>query len=54
LSLGAAEVQDILAEQGRVEVTCDFCNARQAFDPVDIGQLFATGSTDDRAPARPH
>ena len=42
-SMGREEVDAILAEHGRVEVTCDFCNAQQVFDPVDVGQLFATG-----------
>ncbi len=43
VSLGHEEVDSILAERGAVEITCDFCNARYAFDAVDIGQLFATG-----------
>lgn len=45
LSLGRAEVDDILAELGAVSVTCDFCNAAHSFDAVDIGELFATGQT---------
>ncbi|MCX8005810.1 MAG: Hsp33 family molecular chaperone HslO [Burkholderiaceae bacterium] len=45
LSLGRAEVEAIVAELGAVEVTCDFCNARQRFDAVDVAQLFTTGST---------
>ncbi len=45
LSLGKDEVDSIVAEQGRVEVTCDFCNARQQFDAVDVAQLFRTGSS---------
>jgi len=53
-SLGRDEVDGIIAERGDVEVTCDFCNARQRFDAVDIGQLFATGSTDALPGARPH
>lgn len=44
LSLGRAEVDSILTEQGRVSVTCDFCNAQQSFDAVDVGELFATGA----------
>lgn len=55
ISLGRAEVEEIVAEQGRVEVTCDFCNARRVFDAIDVGQLFATGAADEAvAPARPH
>lgn len=47
ISLGQAEVESIVAEQGKVEITCDFCNARHVFDPIDIGQLFATGVAPD-------
>lgn len=37
--LGDAELQSILAEQGQIEVNCDFCNAHYAFDKVDATQL---------------
>ncbi len=40
LSLGRPEVDDILVEQGRVEIGCDFCGAKYHFDPVDVGELF--------------
>jgi molecular chaperone Hsp33 len=40
-SLGAQEVDGILAEQGQVEVACDFCGAQYRFDPVDAASLFA-------------
>lgn len=39
-SLGVAEVESIIAEQGQVEVGCEFCGARYRFDPVDAAQLF--------------
>ena len=55
LSLGKGEVESIVEEQGRVEVTCDFCNARQQFDAVDVAQLFRTGSSAQAASAAtPH
>ena len=38
--LGKAEIESILAEQGQVEVGCDFCGAQYHFDPVDAAQLF--------------
>ena len=38
--LGQDEVESILAEQGQVEVGCDFCGAQYHFDPVDAAQLF--------------
>lgn len=55
LSIGRDEVDSIIAERGEVEITCDFCNAQQRFDAVDVGQLFATGSAVEPAPpSRPH
>jgi len=54
LTLGRAEVDSILAEQGSVRVTCEFCNARYSFDAVDVGQLFATGSSEAARPDTPH
>jgi molecular chaperone Hsp33 len=51
LSLGRDEVDSIIDERGTVEVTCDFCNARQTFDAIDVAQLFRTGSARD-VPAR--
>ncbi len=38
--LGRAEVDDILVEQGQVEIRCEFCGAMYRFDPVDVGELF--------------
>jgi len=40
-SLGAAEVEAVLAEQGRVEVRCEFCNRAWTFDAVDVGRVMA-------------
>ena len=40
--LGHAEVRQVVAERGRVEVNCEFCNRRYAFDRVDAEQLFAS------------
>jgi molecular chaperone Hsp33 len=39
-TLGAEEVESILAEQGQVDVHCDFCNAAYHFDAVDCAALF--------------
>lgn len=38
--LGQDEIASILSEQERIEIHCDFCNARYEFDAVDAGQLF--------------
>ncbi|WP_341890281.1 Hsp33 family molecular chaperone HslO [Variovorax sp. YR752] len=39
-SLGRDEIEGILAEQGRVEIGCDFCGLKYHFDPVDAAGLF--------------
>lgn len=39
--VGREEIDGILAEQGSVEIHCEFCNQRYAFDPVDIEQVFS-------------
>ena len=43
ISLGQEEVDSIIAEQGSVSVTCEFCGRKYSFDPVDAAQLFAAG-----------
>lgn len=40
VQLGKAELEDIVAEQGQVEITCQFCNQQYRFDPVDVAMLF--------------
>jgi len=54
VALGRAEVDAIVAEQGRVDVTCDFCNTHQVFDAVDVAHLFTTGATLTVAGSTPH
>jgi molecular chaperone Hsp33 len=39
--LGPDEVHAVLAEQGAVEVNCEFCNQQYRFDAVDAEQVFA-------------
>ena len=46
--LGLPEVESIVAEQGRVEIGCDFCGRKYHFDPVDVGELFV--APQDQAP----
>jgi molecular chaperone Hsp33 len=43
-ALGADEVRSILAEQGAVTVTCEFCGRSYRFDAIDSERLFAKGS----------
>lgn len=45
LSLGEDELQDILDEQNKAEIQCDFCGATEHFDAVDLTELIkAAGS----------
>jgi molecular chaperone Hsp33 len=39
--LGEDEARDTLAEQGRIEVTCEYCGRRRHFDAVDVERLFS-------------
>ena len=43
VSLGQEEVDSIIAEQGSVTVTCEFCSRGYSFDPVDVAHLFTCG-----------
>jgi len=40
ISLGEAEVLDIVAEQGEVSVNCEFCDTDYRYDSVDVAALF--------------
>ncbi len=39
-SLGQEEVRSVIAEQGAVTVTCEFCQKPYKFDAIDAEQLF--------------
>jgi len=40
VGLGAPEADSIVAEQGQIEVGCEFCGLQYRFDPIDAAQLF--------------
>ena len=40
-SIDKAEVLDILEEQGKVELGCEYCNTAYVFDGIDIEAIFA-------------
>jgi molecular chaperone Hsp33 len=44
--LGREEIDSIVAEQGAVTVTCEFCQKPYSFDAVDAVQLFLPVSTE--------
>ncbi|AFJ02295.1 33 kDa chaperonin [Methylophaga frappieri] len=43
--LGKAEADDILQENGYVELACEFCNTHYQFDEVDVAGLFSDPMT---------
>jgi molecular chaperone Hsp33 len=45
--LGEAETRSVIAERGKVEVHCDFCNRAYVFDAVDVAQLFKAPAVAD-------
>jgi len=45
-SLGREEIDSILAEQGAVTVTCEFCQRPYSFDAVEALALFGPGAGD--------
>lgn len=50
--LGYDEVRDILEEQGRVSVNCEFCRQEYVYDAVDIERLFAAADQPEVPPTR--
>ncbi len=40
--LGEQEMNDIIAERGKIDVDCEFCGARYEFDSVDVRALFVS------------
>ena len=50
VSLGKPEVDSIVAEQGIVSVTCEFCGRHYAFEPDDVTPLFAEAQASAVAP----
>ncbi|UOO82386.1 Hsp33 family molecular chaperone HslO [Uruburuella testudinis] len=42
LMLGGQEIGEVVAEQGSVEIDCDFCNEKYVFDETDVNALFGS------------
>ncbi|GAA0724246.1 Hsp33 family molecular chaperone HslO [Dokdonella soli] len=41
-SLGRSENESVLAEQGSIDVNCEFCNRRYVLDAEDVAAIFAS------------
>ncbi len=48
LSLGRPEAEQILAEQGQIDVNCEFCNQHYRFDRDAVAKLFEQPDTEVR------
>jgi molecular chaperone Hsp33 len=53
-SLGVAEVDSIIAEQGQVAVGCEFCGTQYRYDPVDAAHLFVPLTASEPDPGKLH
>jgi len=45
LALGQAEAREIIHEQGKIQVDCEFCNAQYRFNKQETEQLFSDNNT---------
>lgn len=45
LTLGKAEADDIVEQEGEISVNCEFCNANYRFDRIDVEQVFGDGGS---------
>jgi molecular chaperone Hsp33 len=52
LSMGTEESHQIISEQGKISVDCEFCNAHYEYDAVDIDALFAGNALPDHSSTR--
>ena len=43
-AMGRAELEDILNEQGNIEVGCEFCGERYCFDQIDVEKILSQKS----------
>jgi len=42
----------VLAEQGSIDVTCEFCNRRYVLDAADVAAVFADAPPEPAPPTR--
>lgn len=45
LTLGKAEADDIIEQEGEISVNCEFCNAHYVFDRIDVEQVFSDSAS---------
>ena len=52
VSLGEEQAQEIVAEQGQIEVGCEFCGQQYRFDAIDAAQIFRSAAEQPQASQR--
>ncbi|QQX80189.1 Hsp33 family molecular chaperone HslO [Shewanella sp. KX20019] len=41
------EIDSIIAEQGKIEMGCEYCNSKYIFDAIDVEAIFANAASSD-------
>lgn len=54
LNLGQDDAEQLLQEQGRIDVSCEFCGKHYHFDAVDAAQIFTDASRLASGGTQPH
>ena len=54
VGLGPEEAQSIVAEQGQIEVACEFCGTQYRYDAIDAAQLFLPPGQRPLSNSTPH
>ncbi len=52
LALGEEEMRQTVAEQGQVDVTCEFCGRNYHFDAIEINSLFTAAKAEESGQTR--
>lgn len=46
IQIGKEELDSVIAAEGKLDVTCQFCNEHYVFDAVDVALLFTDGGSE--------
>lgn len=46
-TVAKAEIDSIIAEQGKIEMGCEYCNSKYIFDDIDVEAIYAIAPSSD-------
>ncbi|MCL1050311.1 Hsp33 family molecular chaperone HslO [Shewanella abyssi] len=46
-TVAKAEIDSIIAEQGKIEMGCEYCNSKYIFDTIDVEAIFTNAASSD-------